>query len=143
LSPKDYHRIHCPVSGRITGFRYVPGRLYPVNSMGVKNVDRLFAVNERLITYLESDLGAFAVAKVGATNVGMITASYHEIRTNSGKRTSYDEVFRHKKDIGKGDELGQFHMGSTVILLTENPDLRPIKLSDDQFLRVGEKLFTL
>ncbi|HIN86039.1 MAG TPA: phosphatidylserine decarboxylase [Myxococcales bacterium] len=141
LSPRDYHRIHCPVSGRITGFRYVAGRLYPVNQLGVQNVDKLFAVNERLISYIESDLGGFAVAKVGATNVGKITASYHEVTTNVGRRTSYDEVFRRKVAINKGDELGQFHMGSTVVLLTERPELRPIDLSENQSLRMGETLF--
>jgi phosphatidylserine decarboxylase len=141
LSPRDYHRIHSPVDGRITHFRYQPGRLYPVNQMGVQNVEKLFAVNERLITYLESDSGGFAVVKVGATNVGMITASYYNIRTNAGKRTSYDQTFKHKIGIARGEELGVFHLGSTVVLISEREEMRPVDLEDNQTLRMGQPLF--
>ena len=140
LSPRDYHRIHCPETGRITGYRYVPGRLYPVNSMGVGNIERLFAVNERLITYVDSALGKLAVVKVGATNVGKISASYHPIQTNVGRKTAYDEKFRKPLKIGRGDELGQFHLGSTVVLVVANPALRPEGLELEQMVRVGEPI---
>lgn len=143
LSPRDYHRIHCPADGKITGYRYVPGRLYPVNATGVKHVDKLFAVNERLITYVDSALGELAVVKVGATNVGMITASYHPVRTNVGRRTAYDEALRRKLPIQRGDELGMFHLGSTVVLVTANPVLAPLaSLQVEQYLRMGEPLMT-
>ncbi|MFT5432607.1 MAG: phosphatidylserine decarboxylase [Myxococcota bacterium] len=143
LSPRDYHRIHCPVKGKITGYRYVPGRLYPVNATGVGNVDRLFAVNERLITYVKSALGDVAVVKVGATNVGMITASYHPITTNVGRRTAYDERFRKSLPIGRGAELGQFHLGSTVVLIVANPKLEGVDLALEQFVRMGQPLLRL
>ncbi len=58
LSPRDYHRIHFPIGGRITGYRYVPGRLWPVNAASVQGVPGLFTVNERLATLLETLLGA-------------------------------------------------------------------------------------
>ena len=141
LSPRDYHRIHSPIEGKVTGFRYVPGRLYPVNQMGVNNVDRLFAVNERLITYINSALGRFAVIKVGATNVGMITASYHSIRTNEGAKTAFNEQLKHAVPIDKGEELGQFHLGSTVIVLTERDDVIPVDIREDDTMRMGQRLF--
>ena len=101
LSPRDYHRIHCPVDGRIVRYRYVPGRLYPVNRFGVRFIDKLCAVNERLITYVESEtLGEVAVVKVGATNVGMISASYTALRTNQGGRRPFDERIRPAREQG-------------------------------------------
>ena len=142
LSPKDYHRVHSPASGRITHYRYVPGRLYPVNHLGVNNVDRLFAVNERLITYLNTDVGAVAVVMVGASNVGKITVSYDDIVTNeSNAQTAYSTVFKRSIPIERGDELGMFHLGSTVVLVTENPDLNMVDLELDQAVRMGNLLF--
>ncbi len=141
LSPKDYHRIHCPVAGKVTGYRYIPGRLYPVNDMGVSNVDKLFAVNERLISYVESALGGVAVVKVGATNVGMISLSYHGVRTNVGRKTAYDEVLKKAVPIEKGGELGRFHLGSTVVVVTEREDLVPVVTETETYVRMGEPLF--
>ena len=137
LSPRDYHRIHCPVAGRITHFRYVPGRLFPVNAMGLRLVDGLFAVNERLISYLETDLGPFAVVKVGATNVGMITTSYHPVRTNQGGTEPYDERMVPPVELDRGDELAMFHLGSTVVLLAADPDVVPVSFAPDEYVRNG------
>src|SRR5262245_3807261 len=88
LSPKDYHRIHSPVSGVITGSTYVPGELFPVNAAAVAHVDELFAKNERLITHVETEMfGRVEVVKVGATCVGHIRVAYdQEIATNCGAR---------------------------------------------------------
>ena len=142
LSPKDYHRVHSPASGHITRYRYVPGRLYPVNTLGVNNVDRLFAVNERLITYIETDVGTVAVVMVGASNVGKITVSYDDIVTNaSNSQTAYSTEFNHRIPIDRGDELGMFHLGSTVVLVTDNADLQMEELELNQAVRVGNKLF--
>jgi phosphatidylserine decarboxylase len=117
LAPRDYHRIHAPLSGRITGYTYVPGHLWPVNAKGIAEIDRLFAVNERLITHMETAAGRVAVVKVGATCVGRIRATYDDVVTNNGRspfrRVRYDVPF----DVAKGEELGVFEMGSTVIVL--------------------------
>lgn len=118
LAPYNYHRIHVPLGGRITGYSYVPGHLWPVNAKGVAEIDKLFAVNERLITHLDTPAGKIAVAKVGATCVGRIRAAYDDLVTNDGgrpgfKRVRYDRPF----DVAKGDECGVFEMGSTVVLL--------------------------
>ena len=78
LSPQDYHRIHFPLGGAITGWRYVPGELWPVNAASVGNVPGLFTVNERLVTLLDSPLGLVAIVAVGATVVGRVRASYDD-----------------------------------------------------------------
>ncbi len=142
LSPRDYHRIHCPVDGRVTGYRYIPGRLYPVNKTGVTYIDGVFAVNERLISFVESPLGELAVAKVGATNVGMISISYHSMRTNTGQKTSFDKVLKKKVAIRRADELGKFHLGSTVVVISADPATRPVPMRLEEFKRMGEPLFS-
>src|SRR5262249_3713452 len=83
LAPRDYHRIHSPVEGRVTGYRHIPGAFFPVNPMSVRNVAGLFSINERLVTYLDSDVGRVAVVAVAATGVGHITVSYdREVATH-------------------------------------------------------------
>ncbi|MEO1337641.1 MAG: archaetidylserine decarboxylase [Myxococcota bacterium] len=77
LSPRDYHRVHSPVDGEITGFTHVPGDLFPVNQASVSTIDGLYARNERVITHIASShFGRVAVVKVGATNVGRITLTH-------------------------------------------------------------------
>jgi phosphatidylserine decarboxylase len=141
LSPRHYHRIHSPADGRIVGYTYVPGALYPVNAAAVNHVDQLFARNERLITHVESPrFGRVAVVKVGATNVGHIKLAYDPtVATNLGAH----EIVRHRYEapipVARGDDLGVFEMGSTVILVTEAPvQLRA--LAPQEELRVGERL---
>lgn len=127
LAPGDYHHIHSPVEGAISGSIHVPGTLWPVNPWSVERIDRLFCVNERITTLLESDLGKVAVVKVGATNVGSITTVYNRFSGNTGiwfrKRRKQQETFSPPKAIKKGDRLGSFRMGSTVVLLFERGEL--------------------
>lgn len=141
LAPYNYHRIHTPLAGRITGFSHIPGHLWPVNAKGVAEIDRLFAVNERLITHLETQAGRVAVAKVGATCVGRIRATYDDLITNNGpaeyRRVRYDAPI----DIGRGDECGVFEMGSTVILLFQKGRLAlEAGLAPGQPIRMGQAL---
>lgn len=137
LSPQDYHRVHAPVRGRITGYRYISGRLYPVFPLSAQNMDELFSVNERLITILAGLAGLVAVVMVGATHVGRMTISYDAITTNSltgwPTRCDYDRP----KVINRGDELGVFHLGSTVILLFEPGSIELTDLKPGQKLRMG------
>ena len=120
LAPYNYHRIHTPLAGEITGYSYIPGHLWPVNAAGVAEIDKLFAVNERLITFLQTNAGKVAVVKVGATCVGRIRALYDDVVTNSGRPPAFSRV-RYPKpiQIDKAAECGIFEMGSTVILLFE------------------------
>ncbi|MCB1158039.1 MAG: phosphatidylserine decarboxylase, partial [Leptospiraceae bacterium] len=84
LSPQDYHRIHSPAYGKILGYYYEPGKLFPVNELAVKGIRGLFPKNERLITFLQTEYGKIAVIKVGASNVGKIRVTYDKkIVTNT------------------------------------------------------------
>ncbi|MGC3998513.1 MAG: archaetidylserine decarboxylase [Anaeromyxobacter sp.] len=137
LSPRDYHRIHFPLGGQVTGYRYVPGRLWPVNPASVRTVPGLFTVNERLVTVMETPLGACAVVAVGATVVGRVKAYYDPSAppTNlSGARARIRD-YEAAIPVEKGQELGAFEMGSTVILLFE-----PGRVSLDARLVPGAKL---
>lgn len=116
LAPRDYHRIHAPVAGSITGYSYLPGLFWPVNPVSVRAVEALFCVNERLVTLMETAAGPCAVVKVGATCVARIKAAYDEVTTHQdlpAELHHYDPPL----PVKKGDELGAFEMGSTVILL--------------------------
>lgn len=139
LSPKDYHRVHSPASGVITGYSYLPGALFPVNANAVANVDSLFARNERLITHLKTEaFGDIEYVMVGATCVGHIKVVYDpNVATNCGvrevERTQYDPPM----PIERGAELGVFELGSTVILILE-PGVRLDVTSG--VVRVGQRL---
>jgi phosphatidylserine decarboxylase len=121
LSPRDYHRIHTPLGGRITGYRYVPGRLWPVNPASVAGVPGLFTVNERLVTLLDTPLGACALVAVGATIVGRVRAYYDPAVpvSNLPKARPVSRDYAEPIPVVKGQELGAFEMGSTVIVVLE------------------------
>ncbi len=132
LCPKDYHRVHSPLDGEVVSLTHIPGKLWPVNGWSTSNVLDLFAVNERLIFKLQHSRGNVAVVMVGATNVGRMTVAFDKsVVTNRGsdamrsllpvphrspavlKTRRYNPPHR----VSRGDELGVFNMGSTVILL--------------------------
>lgn len=118
LSPRDYHRIHMPIAGRLRQTILVPGRLFSVNPTTVAGVPDLFARNERAICLFDTNAGPMAVILVGAIFVGSIETVW------SGRLTPPRTQAIHVDDAGdggaslsRGDELGRFNMGSTVILL--------------------------
>jgi phosphatidylserine decarboxylase len=120
LSPQDYHHVHSPVSGNIVRSVHIPGMLWPVNDWSLHNIDELFSVNERVVTYIECGLGLVAVVMIGATNVGKMSVVYDTFISNAATidRTvtrSYDSP----KPIHAGERLGTFHMGSSVVILLE------------------------
>src|SRR5262249_32178664 len=123
LSPRDYHRIHCPVEGRVTGYRHIPGAFFPVNPMSVRNVAGLFSITERLATYVDGDVGRVAVVAVAAPGVGWITVAYdREVRTHrsgSAGRHGWAQRYASPRPLPRGAELGMFPLGSTVIVLFE------------------------
>lgn len=118
LCPTDYHRVHAPVSGRIRRAVHIPGALWPVNSWSTDNIHELFSVNERVLVEIETDRGPVAVVFVGATNVGKIALSFddeivgNQLLSSAVREKSYENL-----QIQKGDELGLFRMGSTVVML--------------------------
>jgi len=119
LSPRDYHRIHIPVDGRLRGMLHVPGRLFSVNPATTRAIPRLFARNERVVALFDTELGPMAMVMVGAVFVGSIETVWHGVVTPpAGKIVRawrYDGA--QARHFDKGDEIGRFNMGSTVILL--------------------------
>jgi phosphatidylserine decarboxylase len=141
LAPRDYHRIHFPLGGRIAGWRYVPGRLWPVNPASVRTVPGLFAANERLVTVLDTPLGRCALVAVGATVVGRVRAFYDPTVPHTNQRGAPPRRRDYETPIPveKGQELGAFEMGSTVILLFEPGRVRlEERLVAGARVRVGE-----
>lgn len=117
LSPRDYHRIHSPCAGRVHRYRYVPGELWTVSPSGVRGVPDLFARNERLITFMQTDFGEVAVVAVGATVVGRVKVVYHDVITNRRGASPQEGLLQPPHALPAGGELGRFELGSTVILL--------------------------
>lgn len=128
LSPRHYHRIHTPAPGTIPRATYIPGTLLPVNAPAVMHVPRLFARNERLVCYLDTPRGRIAVVAVGAYNVGRISAAFDSTWSGTGREpwvtnrkplSQLERVYEPPKEVGIGDEIMAFHLGSTIVLLLE------------------------
>ncbi|MFB2539217.1 MULTISPECIES: archaetidylserine decarboxylase [unclassified Acinetobacter] len=115
LSPKDYHRVHMPFSGKLTETLYVPGELFSVNQTTAENIPALFARNERMVCLFDTELGRMAVVLVGA----MIVAGIETVATGKVKPSGNLELQHHDMLLEKGDELGRFYLGSTAIVLFE------------------------
>lgn len=119
LSPRDYHRIHMPLSGTLTAMRYVPGKLFSVNQRTARAVPKLFARNERVVTVFDTAYGPLVQVLVGAIFVGsMETVWSGQITPPYGKMI---QDWQYQGDaamtLKKGEEMGRFNMGSTVVLL--------------------------
>lgn len=142
LSPGDYHRIHSPVSGKITGFYNIPGKLYSVQESVVKSLKGLFVVNERLVTYIDTGKGMTAVCKIGALNVGKISIPYDNVVTNKFLRKRNEVIYSEGKEpvIKKGEEIGVFNMGSTVIILFEKGMIDFKSFKRGEKVRVGQAI---
>jgi len=119
LSPKDYHRVHMPVAGRLIATRYIPGKLFSVNGVTADNVDRLFARNERLVCYFDTSRGPMAMILVGAMVVaGIETVWAGQVAPPPRHPVTVDYVnLPEPVELAKGAEMGRFLLGSTVILL--------------------------
>ena len=118
LSPKDYHRIHMPCAGKLTRMIHVPGDLFSVNPTTARGVPGLFARNERVVCFFEGARGPWVLVLVGATIVGSMATVWHGIvnppRPGTVREWRYeDQAVR----LARGDEMGRFLLGSTVVLL--------------------------
>ena len=142
LAPYNYHRVHAPWDGELVAARYVPGDLFSVNEATVTRVDGLFRRNERLVMHFKTDRGPAVLIFVGALNVGSISTPWTgELRPRKHGVVDVPDLSGHSSIVKKGDLLGWFNMGSTVILLLPagvaswDDDLRP-----GETLRVGEAI---
>jgi phosphatidylserine decarboxylase len=142
LSPRDYHRVHAPTSGRIVAYDYVPGELWPVNPRVASRREGLFTQNERVVIWIESDrVGTVAVVMVGATGVGNIRLAKPAGWTDSASWRASGERRRielHER-VERGDELGAFRLGSTVVLVFE-PGAVQLAAELGAPVRFGERL---
>ncbi len=139
LSPQDYHRIHMPLGGKLVKASYIAGSLFPVNPFAVRAVSNLFSRNERLITYAETQAGMMALIKVGATIVGSVKVVYGDMTTNI-KEKSYSRDLTPPPRLAKGDEVGRFEFGSTVILLFEKNRVKLRHFKTDEVVLLGQPI---
>jgi phosphatidylserine decarboxylase len=142
LAPKDYHRIHMPYDGQLRHMLYVPGRLFSVAPHTVHTISRLFARNERVVSYFDSAMGPFALILIGAINVAAIETVWHGLVTPPRRSIHQYEYADKKIALVKGEEMGRFNMGSTVILLTGSNVTWESALKAEQKVRLGQKLAT-
>ncbi|HQO01770.1 MAG TPA: archaetidylserine decarboxylase [Spirochaetota bacterium] len=146
LSPGDYHRIHSPVDGNVVGFFSLPGKLFTVQEFMVKGLTGLFTKNERMISYINTEYGLAGVCKVGAMNVGRIGVVYDEdYRSNRLIRCRKEHFFDDDSQMTmrRGDELGRFNLGSTIILLFQKDMVRFGSFRCGDTVRMGQKIGTL
>jgi phosphatidylserine decarboxylase len=123
LAPYNYHRVHMPVRGNLVETVYVPGRLFSVNAVTASRVPRLFARNERVLTLFDTAFGQVAVVLVGALNVGSMATVWAGDITPAARRV-VTRLPAKQVALDKGEELGRFNMGSTVILLFQKDRAR-------------------
>jgi len=116
LSPKDYHRVHMPVTGTLKEMIYVPGKLFSVSPLTAYEVPRLFARNERMIAIFDTEHGPMAMILVGAMIVASIETVWAGLVTPP-KRELKQIDYGYQPKLKKGEEMGRFKLGSTVILL--------------------------
>ncbi len=120
LSPKDYHRLHMPITGTLKEMRHISGRLFSVNAVTANNVPRLFARNERVVCLFDTEIGEMALVLVGAIFVSSIETVWHGVVTPP--TISSVRTWHYKENapvLKKGEEMGRFNMGSTIIVLFE------------------------
>ena len=137
LAPRDYHRIHMPCDGVLRSMVYVPGELFSVNPLTAENVPNLFARNERVVAIFDSEHGPFAMVLVGATIVASIETSWSGTvtppRGSHVHKWNYPAAGPQAIMLKKGEEMGRFKLGSTVILaFAEN------KMHWHENMKIGE-----
>jgi phosphatidylserine decarboxylase len=143
LSPKDYHRLHMPCDGKLRRMIYVPGALFSVNPITARGVPNLFARNERVVCVFDSpEFGPFVMVLVGATIVGSMATVWHGVvnpkRTNKVSEWSYAD---RPVVVRKGEEMGRFLLGSTIVMLFREDTIRfNADWAPEQSVRLGERM---
>ncbi len=142
LSPRDYHRIHMPVTGKLLRTIHIPGKLYSVSLKTAEKIPGLFAENERLVSLFETEYGKVIVILVGAINVSsMETVWAGTVTPPYASLLQYSDYQNEDITLQKGEEMGRFNMGSTAIVITENTDLALTKaLKEYHPIQLGEAL---
>ena len=142
LSPRDYHRMHMPFKGDLTEQVHIPGRLFSVAPHTVKTVSRIFARNERVVANFNTEFGRMAMVLVGAINVAAIETVWDGLVTPpKGKTISRKSYQSGEITLDKGQEMGRFNMGSTVIIVMESssPELSA-QLVEGMTVKMGQAI---
>jgi phosphatidylserine decarboxylase len=141
LSPRDYHRVHAAVDGRVLRTRHVDGTLLPVNAIGLAHFPKLFARNERVLTVQATRFGDVATVMVGAIGVGRISMSFDpRIVTNSGQPASSFDYGDSGPVLTRGAELGRFHLGSTAVVLLGPTQEYRFCVAAGEHVRMGQAI---
>ncbi len=141
LSPANYHRVHASFDMTVESVKHIPGRLKSVRDKIVKRTDNLYCQNERIVISGNSEYGRFYFILVGALVVGKIKLTFDSnLETNIKKACCISEDLNPPIFIKKGEEVGYFEMGSTLILLSEDKSLSKIKLPIESPIRMGQNL---
>ncbi len=145
LAPENYHWVHMPFNGKLTGMIYVPGKLFSVNQLTLQQVPKVFARNERVISTFDTECGPMAVILVGAMLVGNIHTVWHgDVNPTHSKkihRWQYPNPKTASVEVARGEAMGHFKMGSTVIVLfSENTVKWNSQLQTDQAIKFGEQI---
>ncbi|KEF31524.1 MAG: phosphatidylserine decarboxylase [Gammaproteobacteria bacterium] len=140
LSPKDYHRIHMPMAGTLREMIHIPGKLFSVNPVTAENVPNLFARNERVVCIFDTAAGPMALVLVGAMIVGSVETVWNGVVVPSGNQvTATRYQGEDARTFAKGEEMGRFRLGSTVVMVMPKGSVR---WNDDQIagksVRMGE-----
>ena len=149
LSPKDYHRIHMPQQGKLQEMVYIPGRLFSVSKFASEQVPKLFARNERLVNLFETEAGPMAMIMVGALNVAGIETVWagnipDKVNWEIKKWNYRDQAAEKAVELSRGEEMGRFNMGSTVILLYSNNQINwNDSISAECPVKMGQQLASI
>lgn len=146
LSPKDYHRIHMPITGTLTDMLYVPGELFSVSPLTAQRVPGLFARNERVVAIFDTEVGKLAMVLVGAIIVASIATKWAgTVSPPTGKNVQhwqYPVDGEHAVTIGKGEEMGLFKLGSTIVACFEADKIDFASFAEGDATRLGEVFAT-
>jgi phosphatidylserine decarboxylase len=145
LSPRDYHRFHAPCDLAVVAARYLPGRLLPVNRIGLEGFDALFAQNERICAWMAPDAREHAplcLVAVGATMVGAVKLDFDTLQTNVPGGSPIQRRYDPPIKLFRGQEWGRFEFGSTIVVLAA-PGFVALDAKPGEALRLGERIGTL
>ncbi|MES2856229.1 MAG: archaetidylserine decarboxylase [Bdellovibrionota bacterium] len=145
LCPTDYHRVHSAVDGEIIWSKHIPGTMWPVNEWSVNAIPGLFAINERVAIVIQTPRGKIGLVMVAATNVGNMSMTFDPdimTKVRKGNRQPKERHYSPALPIERGEEVGIFHMGSTVVMLFERGVLpeAPVKYKGKP-TKMGASLF--
>jgi phosphatidylserine decarboxylase len=141
LAPKDYHRIHMPCAGTLVSTTFVPGRLFSVNDSTAKAVPRLFARNERLVCEFDTERGRMVMVLVGAMIVASIETTWAGVVAPVRRQIQHLNYNNPQLSFSRGEEMGRFRLGSTVVMLFEHDALKWAEsITPGQPIKLGQPL---